>query len=92
MIHFGTGGWGGRSERDGTEGNESRGQQAAQESAGELHRYSIQNILRSRTRNLTNGWYSAPGTGRRARSSYTVDNMHAPVLVHTTEQNKSARH
>ena len=86
------GGRGGRSERNGTEGNESRGQQAAQESAGELHRYSIQNILRSRTRNLTNGWYSAPGTGRRARSSYTVDNMHAPVLVHTTEQNKSARH
>ena len=86
------GGRGGRSERDGTDGNESRGQQAAQESAGELHRYSIQIILRSRTRNLTNGWYSAPGTGRRARSSYTVDNLRALVLVHTTERNKSARH
>ena len=86
------GGRGGRSERDGTDGNESRGQQAAQESAGELHRYSIQNILRSRTRNLTNGWYSAPDTGRRAGSSYTVNNLPAPVLAHTTEQDNSVTH
>ena len=59
-------GGGRRGECDDTNGNESRGQQAAQESAGELHRYSVQNILRSRIRNLMNGWYSAPGQGRRA--------------------------
>ena len=86
------GGRRGRSERDGTEGNESRGQQAAQESAGELHRYSIQNILRSRTRNLTNGWYSAPDTGRRARLSYTANNQPTSVLAYTTERNNSATH
>ena len=60
------GGWRRRGECDGTKGNKSRGQQAAQESAGELHRYSVQNILRSRIHNLMNGWYSAPGQGRRA--------------------------
>ena len=86
------GGGGCRSERDGTNGNESRGQQAAQESAGELHRYSIQNILRSRTHNLTNGWYSAPGQGRRARSSYTVNNLLTALLAHTTGRNNPAAH
>ena len=45
-----------RGKSDGAKGDKSRSQEAAQKSAGELHRYSIQNIRRSRTHNLTSGW------------------------------------
>ena len=54
-----------RGKSDGAKGDKSRSQKAAQKSAGELHRYSIQNIRRSRTHNLTSGWYSVPDQGRR---------------------------